>query len=420
MPARSGAGVKILLAAFALAIGGSGLSSPASSSGLPGVQLTQQNLVPGCVTPKRLMQFLRAYNPRLDRRYARISELYVKYGRRLGVRWDVAFFQMMIETANLSFRAGNVPAQYNNFASLGAIGDGNPGERFASIELGVRAHIEHVLHYAGAKVLEPVAERTRKVQEWRVLAEWHQGFERPITYSDLAARWSLHATSYGEAIERLAEEYQNRYCDGQPAIVLRGSTRPPEIAATAWRFEKAAGLTPPTGQPNLDLNRESLGVGRPVAVALTAPRPRPVTRPLAAERARRKPAERARRVSLARPAPQQKPATANPSRPVISADDRIRQMISDRKILLRTHVGAVVPIVYDADGEMRGQAGSLAFFLGSSRDKGRWWVAKGKLCQKWRIWLDRETYCMTLKERRGTIWWRADDGKRGTARVVSR
>ena len=116
----------------------------------------------------------------------------------------------------------------------------------------------------------------------------------------------------------------------------------------------------------------------------------------------------------------EKPRKAPPRPPQISDEDRIRQMVSDRKILLRTHVGTIMPIVFNGNGEMTGHAGSLAFFLGSSRDKGRWWVAKGKLCHKWRVWLDRETLCMKLKEQGDTIWWQADDGKRGTARIVSK
>jgi len=109
-----------------------------------------------------------------------------------------------------------------------------------------------------------------------------------------------------------------------------------------------------------------------------------------------------------------------PVRRRISPDDRIRQMVSDRKFLLRTQVGTVVPIVFRRNGRMSGNANGLEFFLGSSRDHGRWWVSKGKLCQKWKVWLDRETYCMSLKKRGGTVWWKSDDGKSGTARIVTR
>ena len=83
---------------------------------------------------------------------------------------------MIIETGSLTYRNGNrsgdvKPAQ-NNFAGLGATGGGETGESFKDIATGVRGHIEHLLLYAGQRVDNPVAERTRKVQEWNVLTPW--------------------------------------------------------------------------------------------------------------------------------------------------------------------------------------------------------------------------------------------------------
>lgn len=395
---------------------------------LPDVRLGAYNRVPACVTPARLMAFLRTRNRQLDPRYRKVAAFYAKFGTRLGVRWDIGFLQMLVETANLTFRRpdgtpGDVAPQHNNFAGIGAIGDGRPGEIFPSIAHGVRAHLEHVLHYAGVAVVTPVAERTRKVQAWRVLADWHNGFDRPITYTDLALRWAPHTDAYLASIELLAQRFQDRYCNGQAVLRVPDRSQT-SIAKTAWRFEKTAGrpgtagTTPPTGKPNLSAGRGSLGAPVPRVLNRPAAAPTPAKRVAAVPKARpRRTVAAAGRGGAARTVKSAKPA---PGRPRISRDDRIRQMISDRKILLRTHVGAVIPIEYDADGRMRGEAGALAFFLGSSRDKGRWWVEKGKLCQKWRIWLDRDVYCMRLKERRGTIWWHADDGKRGTARIVSK
>ena len=59
--------------------------------------------------------------------------------------------------------ATSSPTQ-NNFAGLGATGRGEPGESFKDIETGVRAHLEHLLLYAGRPVENPTAERTRKVR----------------------------------------------------------------------------------------------------------------------------------------------------------------------------------------------------------------------------------------------------------------
>ena len=43
----------------------------------------------------------------------------------------------------------------------------------------MRAHFEHLLLYAGERVDNPVADRTRNVQEWGVLTAWHRGSRDP-------------------------------------------------------------------------------------------------------------------------------------------------------------------------------------------------------------------------------------------------
>lgn len=53
----------------------------------------------------------------------------MRRGEDLGLRWDYAFFQMAIETNYLSFRReggrrSDVRPSQNNFAGLGATGNG--------------------------------------------------------------------------------------------------------------------------------------------------------------------------------------------------------------------------------------------------------------------------------------------------------
>ena len=161
---------------------------------LPAIKTTRNNTVPTCVTPGRLLAYLESRNPHLDPRFHAISSEYMRLGETLGVRWDYAFYQMLLETGSPSFRDGNrsgdvKPAQ-NNFAGLGATGRGAHGESFKDIATGVRAHLEHLLLYAGERVDNPVADRTRKIQEWGVLTDWHKGFARPVTFGDLAAKWA--------------------------------------------------------------------------------------------------------------------------------------------------------------------------------------------------------------------------------------
>ncbi|MFZ1989864.1 MAG: glucosaminidase domain-containing protein, partial [Alphaproteobacteria bacterium] len=148
-------------------------SIPAFAAGLPEVKISDANPVPACATPGRLMAYLRSRNAHTDPRYDAVATEYMRYGEELGIRWDIAFFQMILETGALSY-TGDVRADQNNFAGLGAAGHGQHGERFADIPSGVKAHLQHLLMYAGEHIDNPVAERTRKVQDWGVLTDWQK------------------------------------------------------------------------------------------------------------------------------------------------------------------------------------------------------------------------------------------------------
>ena len=40
----------------------------------------------------------------------------------------------------------------------------------------------------------------------------------------------------------------------------------------------------------------------------------------------------------------------------------------------------------------------LAAYTGSTHDRGIWWVAADKLCQRWNNWLGGKSYCFTLRQ----------------------
>jgi Mannosyl-glycoprotein endo-beta-N-acetylglucosaminidase len=236
-------------------------SLPAAAADLPDVLTGPRNAVPDCATPGRLMAFLKLRNPELNPRYDSIATEYMRQGEKLGMRWDYAFYQMIIETGALSYwrgnRSGDVKPEQNNLAGLGATGKGERGESFKDIETGVRAHLEHLMLYAGRPVDNPAAERTRKVREWGVLTSWQQSFKRPITYGDLAAKWAPGANSYQSMLLAVAERFHADVCskpDPRPGLVqeARGSmaktadARPlpspgTELAQRAIEQAKAAG-----------------------------------------------------------------------------------------------------------------------------------------------------------------------------------
>jgi hypothetical protein len=216
-----------------------GMGLPAIAAEPPGIIAGPANSVPQCVTPGRLMAFLKQRNADLNPRYDGIATEYMRLGERLGVRWDYAFYQMIVETGGLSYwrgnRAGDVKPEQNNFAGLGATGKGERGESFRDIETGVRAHLEHLLLYAGYPVENPVADRTRKVREWGILTSWQQGFKRPITFADLATKWAAGNRTYTRMLQEVAERFHEDVCgrpDPRPGLVqeARGKTAPASAA----------------------------------------------------------------------------------------------------------------------------------------------------------------------------------------------
>ena len=55
------------------------------------------------IATNETMAYLAERNPKLDPRYAGVATIYMKHGEQLGIRWDYAFFQMMLETGSLSY-----------------------------------------------------------------------------------------------------------------------------------------------------------------------------------------------------------------------------------------------------------------------------------------------------------------------------
>jgi hypothetical protein len=239
----------------------------ASADTLPDIKAGPRNPVPACATPGRMMAYLKSRNPELNPRFESVATEYMRYGEALGMRWDFAFYQMIIETGSLTYRRDVKPHQ-NNFAGLGATGGGEPGESFADIASGVRAHLEHLLLYAGERVENPVAERTRKVQDWGVLSKWHAGFKRPINFNDLAAQWAPGSRGYGKMLEAIAERFED-FCarpDPHPHLVqearsykARGEIRTAELTPNRPSGADLARRAVDDGKSQVNDQRSGLG-----------------------------------------------------------------------------------------------------------------------------------------------------------------
>lgn len=245
----------VVLAALAITSG-----ATAASANLPGIKVSARNTVPACATPGRLMSFLNSRNPGLNPRYDQIAVHYMRHGEALGIRWDIAFFQMLVETANLRY-TGDVDASQNNFAGLGATGRGVKGERFRNVDQGVRAHLEHVLMYAGETIDNPVAERTRKVQEWKVLTSWQRSIRGPMTFSHLTTKWAPGDRGYSNDIKGVADAFYDRFCNGPDPR--------PELVAMARGETQTSARTGHPGSGNADTAQAPVATLEPDNAALT-------------------------------------------------------------------------------------------------------------------------------------------------------
>ncbi|MGE0024367.1 MAG: glucosaminidase domain-containing protein [Hyphomicrobium sp.] len=206
--------------------------SVAGAAELPPIRGSESNHVATCATPGRLMAYVHDRNPKLNPRYETLASEYMRHGEALNVRWDYAFFQMLLETGYLTY-TGDVKPEQNNFAGLGATGNGARGESFKDISAGARAHIEHLVMYSGDRVENPVAERTRNVQEWGVLTDWQKNLSGPITFSQLASKWAPGTRRYAADIESIANRFFDGICKEPDPVsdVIAAAESPPEEPA---------------------------------------------------------------------------------------------------------------------------------------------------------------------------------------------
>ena len=96
-----------------------------------------------------------------------------------GVRADVLFAQVMLETGGLKF-GGDVQPSQCNFGGLGAVGGGAAGETYADVRTGLRAQVQHLKAYASTdglnnacvdKRFQYVSRGTARYVEWLAIPQ---------------------------------------------------------------------------------------------------------------------------------------------------------------------------------------------------------------------------------------------------------
>lgn len=267
------------LGRVAAAVAALSLSAATVYAAPPEIRSSAENAVPRCVTPKRLMAFVKARTPNLDARYANIAELYKRHGETWHVRWDYAFFQMAVETNFLSYKKGDgewgdVKPKQNNFAGLGTTGGGVPGDSYPDINAGVLAQIQHLVVYSGERIADPVGARTKLKQD--DILESIASRNGHTTFADLSRRWAADR-HYGASIEWVANSYRDAYCknpEPEPAEEAAIAPKPKKRMAAVEPLAPAAALgapEPAVEQPVIDQSAAEAALPEPATANDAAP-----------------------------------------------------------------------------------------------------------------------------------------------------
>ena len=127
-----------------------------------------------------------------------VKAYYIEAGRE-GIRPDIALCQAIKETGVFGY-GGDVSPSQNNFCGLGATGNKEPGAKFATPQLGARAHIQHLMVYAtktrpSVEIVDP---RYDLVIKNRPDIHGHKK-----KWTDLNGVWAVPGTTYGQDILKI-------------------------------------------------------------------------------------------------------------------------------------------------------------------------------------------------------------------------
>ena len=157
-------------------------------------------------TQGQMVHYIQKRNPRplLNCTVRQIVQLYYEEADREGIRPDIALCQAFKETAFFAYGGDVSPAQ-NNYCGLGATGNHEPGHSFESPQLGVRAHIQHLLAYTSTRppkvaIVDP---RYTLVRDNR-----KDVFGKATHWTDLNGVWAVPGKYYGQDILKLWQQAQ--------------------------------------------------------------------------------------------------------------------------------------------------------------------------------------------------------------------
>ena len=143
-------------------------------------------------------------NPNIAVSAEEIVSYYYEEGAREGIRPDVAFAQALKETGFFRY-GGTVTPDQNNFCGLGTTSATVKGFYFPNPQIGVRAHIQHLLAYSSTRkptlpLVDPRYFIVRKACGNKTLGNWQ----------DLNGRWAVPGNYYGQEILSMFQAMLNQ------------------------------------------------------------------------------------------------------------------------------------------------------------------------------------------------------------------
>lgn len=164
-------------------------------------------------TPGQMINFINKRNPypKLNCSVEELVRYYYDEANNEGIRADIAICQAIKETGAWDY-GGDVDPDQNNYCGLGTTGNGVKGAYFETPQIGVRAHIQHLLAYVSKthpkeKIVDP---RYELIERYRP-----QIFGQIHTWTGLNGVWAVPGTNYGQSILTLWQ--QARLPDASPA-----------------------------------------------------------------------------------------------------------------------------------------------------------------------------------------------------------
>lgn len=134
-------------------------------------------------TKGQAVNLIKQNNPKvkLECDVEEIVAFYWAEAQREGVRPDIALAQALVETGYFGF-GGTVKPKQNNFCGLGTTGKKVKGAKFKTPELGVRAHIQHLLAYSAkkkpsTKIVDPRYELAHAIRSERGFVDKWSGLQ---------------------------------------------------------------------------------------------------------------------------------------------------------------------------------------------------------------------------------------------------